>query len=309
MTKGNNNICSLNGVTNDRSTCLPESVINKEYFQEYNDDDNISIEQKIKKLSEKRECVLDDINKNELCIIKKSKNSDNIKNIIKYFKPVAGKLTYDYWINNTEIDNVQYQFSLNFKGYYYSYIHMIDFGMFSPQNAEYMDIHKHLKSIKEIDWVKEVKALLSNNINDNKDITFNYNGPIRGFGVVVNTDFTQGNGIHWFAIYINFDLKNNNITIEYFNSSGYPIKERDFRTYWIDVASKIKLETEIESTFIQVTNITHQSSKTSNCGAYALYYIWSRIKDNPLPIEHFAKNKIYDKDMEEFRSFIFRKKN
>ena len=52
--------------------------------------------------------------------------------------------------------------------------------------------------------------------------TLNYNGELKYFGMVCNTDSSSGSGIHWFSIFIDFTL--NPIQIEYFNSSGYDIK-------------------------------------------------------------------------------------
>ena len=303
-----NIVCALNNETNDRDTCLPVSIIDKLHTEHVNDTDENSKEtnEKIKDIADTLNCKFDNINNQELCIIKKIGDE---KNKLKYFKPVADRLDKDYWINNTEIDNIQYQFSTHFKGYYYSNIHMIDFGMFYPQNSEHIEIHKYIKPIREINWIDEIMAVKNNtNTPDNKEINLNYNGTLKGYGLVINTDFSSGSGIHWFSIYFDFDFKNNKLNIEYFNSSGYPIKNQKFKEYFIDLADDITRITKMKAEFIQITTITHQKSTTSNCGAYSLFYIWSRINDNKLPIEYFAKNKITDDKMEEFRSFLFRKK-
>ena len=67
---------------------------------------------------------------------------------------------------------------------------------------------KKIKPITEINFIDELKK---NNSN------FTYNGELKNFGVVINTDLSTNGGIHWFSIFIDFTVTP--ITIEYFNSS------------------------------------------------------------------------------------------
>lgn len=60
-----------------------------------------------------------------------------------------------------------------------------------------------------------------------------------------------------------------------------------------------------ETIFKQVTSIEHQRYDTANCGSYSLFYIYSRL--NGQSSDYFAKNKITDEEMEDFRSKLWRK--
>jgi hypothetical protein len=258
-----------------------------------------------------------------LCVVEKliDHHKDTIleeslkKQVLKYFKPVAKKLDKEYWINNTEIDNIQFQLQTKYKGYYYSYIHMIDLYMFEPTNKDLLLNSHKIKCITDINFIDE----LENNT------TLNYNGNLEYFGLVCNTDLSSGGGVHWFSIFIDFRpyynmLKNNKyepITIEYFNSSGYPITagshRNKFINYFTDLEDSLdkylneKFKTNLKlCKFIQATHIEHQRSDTANCGSYSLFYIYSRL--NNVSISHFTNNKITDEEMEDFRKHLWRKK-
>jgi Ulp1 family protease len=122
--------------------------------------------------------------------------------------------------------------------------------------------------------------------------------------MVVNTDTSKGGGIHWFSIFIDFEATP--ITIEYFNSSGYDIKNKEFKKFFVDLADTISLKKR-ECKFVKVSDIQHQNSNTSNCGVYALYYIWKRLGGES--IEFFKKNKINDDHIVLFRKYFFTSKS
>lgn len=230
-----------------------------------------------------------DINEKTLCVLKKLAK-ENI--IVKYFKPPTKSFSHSHWLNNTEIDTIQYQFMTNYKGYYYSDIHMIDFGMFSPSNRDHIDYDPI--PIKDIDFVAE--------LNNNGVLTSN--GPLKNYGMIVNTDTSKGSGIHWFSIFIDFEATP--ITIEYFNSSGFDIKNREFKKFFVDLADTISLKKR-ECRFVKASDIQHQKDTTSNCGVYALYYIWKRLGGES--IEFFKKNKINDDHIVLFRKYFFTSKS
>jgi hypothetical protein len=300
-----NNICALN---KDQTTCLPDKSIKLIASNYLNNIKKLDTKLIINKLSEQNESCknLDNLQEKELCIlenIKKDNNTNsNINKLVHtyeltYFKPITNKLDSNYWINNTEIDNIQHQLLMNFPNYYYSYIHMFDLKMFKPQTSNIFKEDKVIKPLTEIDFVDELK---------NKT-TFNFNKELKYFGTVFNTDISSGSGIHWFCIFIDFTL--NPIQIEYFNSSGYDIKNdvygNKFHRFFINLADEISLNYK-PCKFIKVSDIEHQRSDTANCGSYSLFYIWERL--NNRPYDYFANNKILDEDMEKFRSFLWRKK-
>lgn len=226
-------------------------------------------------------------NEKDLCVLEKLHDR---KRVVKYFKVPTKSISPSYWINNTEIDNVQYQLSDLFHGYYYSNIHMIDFGMFNPDNQ---DIMHDIKAVKDIDFVRELA--------DGADRELTYNGKMKWFGMVVNTDTSDGRGQHWFAIFM--DFASTPCTVEYFNSSGYDIRNPSFKKWFIGLADSIS-RAGTKCKYVRVTEIQHQNATTANCGAYSLFYIWSRL--NGTPYDWFAKNKVPDTKMALFRKYVFR---
>lgn len=299
-------LCILN---QKKDNCLPSDVlkkieikiINKEpklgTHEVINNEVNTSNEddkQKIIKLAQHTNCTEGTIQEKEVCILEKVDDDMSRRLLLDYFKPEAPRVDKDYWITNTEIDNVQYQFQKLHEGYYYSNIHMIDLVMFDPDTKHIME--HNVYPIKEINFVEELKG---------KRQKLTHNGKLKTYGLVVNTDKSSGRGKHWFSIFIDFQSRP--ITIEYFNSSGMILRNDTFNTYFHTLAATITKQLDMPCKYKKVTDIQHQSDETSNCGAYSLYYIWKRL--NGTAHDFFKKNKIMDEQVEEFRKFCFRVKN
>lgn len=284
-------ICILN---KEQDHCLPENIIKKIEIKILNKNTNINKIDKIELLAEKKNCNGETLQEKEVCILEKINDDESKKILLHHFKPVTKSFSKNHWITNTEIDSIQYQLSLEFKGYYYSNIHMIDLVMFDPNTAEHMNYKA--KCIKDINFINEIKK--TNNI-------LTYNGELKNYGIVINTDTSKGHGLHWFSIFI--DFKVDPITVEYFNSSGYDLENIKFKNYFENIIDDIKRDKDIKDCkWVQVTEIQHQRDDTANCGAYSLYYIWMRLKGKPY--EYFSNHKIIDEDMADFREFLFRTK-
>lgn len=185
-----NNICALN---KDQTTCLPDKSIKLIASNYLNNIKKLDTKLIINKLSEQNESCknLDNLQEKELCIlenIKKDNNTNsNINKLVHtyeltYFKPITNKLDSNYWINNTEIDNIQHQLLMNFPNYYYSYIHMFDLKMFKPQTSNIFKEDKFIKPLTEIDFVDELK---------NKT-TFNFNKELKYLVLYLILIFHQG---------------------------------------------------------------------------------------------------------------------
>jgi hypothetical protein len=119
------------------------------------------------------------------------------------------------------------------------------------------------------------------------------------FGVVLNTDVSSGRGIHWFCLY-GVIKKGEPITIEYFNSSGYPPKPSV--TYWMEATSMKLQKKSIPCEIINATRGRQVQFSRTECGVWSLVYILSRLKDySPSWI-----TKASDHDITEFRKRLFR---
>lgn len=266
-----NTLCSLNKI----GTCVPQEELSEVERKNNMTISDLSSKYKCDNAQDKNLCVMESLGERQI--------------ITKFYKPITASFDKMHWLNNTEIDNVQYQFMLNYPGYYYSNIHMIDLIMFNPANKYLIDYDS--VSIKDIDFVEE---LTSGN-------RLSANGPLKNYGLVVNTDVSTGGGIHWFAIFM--DFQSTPMTIEYFNSSGFDIKNREFKTFFLDLADTLSLKIR-PCKFIKVSDIQHQREDTSNCGVYALYYIWKRL--GGVPYTNFTNKKVSDDSVVMFRKYFFR---
>ncbi len=190
------------------------------------------------------------------------------------FKPEGPRDTTE-WLSDRNIDSVLHQISIKYKDTADQFLH-IPFQM--------RDFQKMQTELATLDFPEEYKK------------------KFRTFGTVINTDYSDGNGIHWFALF--GDFRKEPFTIEYFNSSGEePLDEihmwmKDRSADWSRAMRK-PVNTVISS------DIIHQRDNHS-CGPYSLYYIISRLEG--VPSEDFGRTRIKDSTMHLFRKFLFRKK-
>ena len=211
----------------------------------------------------------------ESCVVNDSKftkvsNLDVEKLKKEKFKP-EGPWKDDTWLNNDNIDEVLDQWSNVYPGFVHIPFQMRDF---NEKGTELAKI----------------------------DLYIRYKEGMKSFGVVLNTDYSTGNGVHWFAIYGDFSDPND-ITLEYFNSSGtLPLKEVHNWLY----STKALLEShDLKVKVIVVSRIEHQKSDTE-CGVFSLWYIYCRL--NGVPYTFFDKpNAVTDDMMYKFRRHLYRK--
>jgi hypothetical protein len=285
--------------TNKTGTCLPTK-----YIKLIAEDLNVS--PTIDAIKKETECDLDS------CILNKTKLDDNqIKKIeLETLKPYADSYDPNYWLNNTEVDSCMIQFHNRFPGFGFSFIHMIDLKMFSPTNNDALSYVVY--PVTEIDYAEEFSNSRSN--EDSHIHTYN-DAKLKSYGVVFNTDSSKGSGQHWFVIYISTDQSSTinpskkRISIELFNSSGQDINNEDFNRFWTQKALEINKKTGQECVYEKVSNIRHQRDDTGNCGAYSLYYIWSRLNGKSPSYFNNGSSKVEDEFITKFRSFLFRNDN
>ena len=121
------------------------------------------------------------------------------------------------------------------------------------------------------------------------------------FGCVLNTDYSTGGGIHWYALYGQKEA-DNSISLEYFNSSGKePLAETQA---WLN-KTKHYLEKKLGVKVIvkYSTGIQFQQDEHS-CGVYSCLYIYMRlagVKMTDITSSHFN-----DELMHNARKFLFR---
>jgi hypothetical protein len=216
--------------------------------------------------------------KSESCIltryeVKEFLDPEKVDEVLRdYFKPEGPKFSRA-WLSNDEIDAVLDQIAKKYEHRHFLHI---------PYQMR--DFQKTGTELATMDWQKK------------------YEQGYRTFGTVVNTDYSIGKGIHWFALFGDFDDNRQVFTIEYFNSSGEnPLPEI---SEWMK-NQKYKLQLPKPVKDVVVTNIVNQND-THSCGPYSLYYILSRL--DGVPMEWFRTNRIGDQNMLLFRQYLFRDK-
>ncbi len=151
---------------------------------------------------------------------------------------------------------------------------------------------------------------------------------------VANQDISTGTGIHWVALFLDFEppqITNPNpnlgptkcnikevgfgsysspFTIEFFNSAGGSIYKEILT--WATHIQCLLCSKGFVSDIIQVSEIQHQQENTE-CGVYSIYYIISRLEGYPYTnFSGLNKGKISkehlipDGHMEKFRESLFR---
>lgn len=152
--------------------------------------------------------------------------------------------------------------------------------------------------------MRDLKKPDSSESLQNFDFMEKYNEGYRCFGVIVNTDYSSGNGIHWFSIFV--DMRDSKNTIEFFDSAGDPPLSEI--SAWMKI-TKLKFDKyyrengiDRETYVIIVSQHEHQTDNHS-CGVYSIYFIYSRVAG--IPYEYFIERIIKTSDMHRFRDFLF----
>jgi hypothetical protein len=210
----------------------------------------------------------------ESCVIKNQEfiqfaKITNIENLLdEFFKP-SGPATHFGLLSNFNIDDVLDQLESKFNGFFHIPFQMRDFEKVGTELA-------------------------------NVDLAAKFKSGIKTFGVVLNTDYSTGQGIHWYCIF--GEKKNGKIVIEYFNSSGKePLPETQA---WLQktkhyLQRELKMPVEIKYT----TGIMFQNDEHS-CGVYCLMYIWLRLEG--VTSNWFKADTFNDEMMHKARKLLFR---
>lgn len=264
--KGSNKICSLTEHVKLLKDYLYYSGITCDCLNKLSDDKIIELIKKKYNLKHEYEIYeTSDIIK----IIGKKQSFNILKNIFVNKGPNDSTAL----LNNLDIDNLckkwmEHTNQFN-KKYYHIPFQMIDF----------MDYKNPLRDL-------DIEKLIKNGYDC--------------FSCVLNTDISTGNGKHWFCIY--GEIKNNNVTIEHFNSSGMPIRISVLK--WLEKQIiELKLK-DYNAKYIYVNENKQIQYSNTECGVWCLIYILSRLLNKPN--NWFIKVDMLDKTITEYRDYIFR---
>ena len=209
----------------------------------------------------------------ESCILKSSEfrnfaqmsGIDNLLN--EFFKPSGPSQDFGL-LSNVNIDGVLDQIEKRFEGFLHIPYQMRDF--------------------------ETVGSELSR-----VDLAAQFNKGKTSFGVVLNTDWSTGRGIHWYCL---FGTRNDKkVIIEYFNSSGLgPLPETQT---WLRKTEHYLTMKGFPTTIKYSTGIQYQNDDHS-CGVYCLMYIWLRLEG--VPHSWFTADNFDDSFMHKARKLLFR---
>lgn len=219
----------------------------------------------------------------EICVLKHPEVRQTIGSSVdtlieEGFKP-EGPRDNTQWFSNTNIDDILAQNQKKYTERHFLHIpfQMIDF-----------EDEKVNSELARLDWPAKYKE------------------GYRTFGTVFNTDNSRGRGKHWFAMYGSFedaDAAAGTYTLEYFNSAGDKIIPSIREWMERTVAKWLPNFAPTPIIAVNATEIENQKDNHS-CGSYSLYYIISRLSG--VPYQDFENLKIGDKNMHEFRKYLFR---
>ncbi len=213
--------------------------------------------------------------KSESCILLKDDfqqhaNISDLEQILtRFFKPEGPALNFGL-LSNFNIDDVLDQFEKRFESR--KFLH-IPFQM--------RDFEKIGSELAKIDLAAKFKTY-------------------KTFGVVLNTDWSSGSGIHWFCLF--GEHYGDKIVLEYFNSSGKgPLPEVQA---WLHktkhyLTRVLKIPVHIHYN----TGIRFQDDEHS-CGVYSLAYIWMRLEG--FAPDWFRGDNFNDALMHRLRKNLFR---
>jgi hypothetical protein len=214
--------------------------------------------------------------KSESCIFRREDFTafaklNNLEDVLnKFFKPEGPALTFGL-LSNFNIDDVLDQFEKRFADRKFLHIpfQMRDFERVGTQLAT-VDLAQMFK--------KGYKT----------------------FGVVLNTDYSNGRGIHWFCLF--GEHYGNKIVLEYFNSSGKQALP-EVQAWLQKTKHHLHKELGIPVEIYYNVGIEYQDDDHS-CGVYSLAYIWLRLEN--VPAKWFAADNFNDSLMHKLRKNLFR---
>jgi len=264
------NECSFTG--DKKAVCSPKHLVVK--MEEFIEKRGKQVENNPVKIVSTMKTLLDC--NSESCVLKRpdfakfaSKNGlDDI--LDQFFKPEGPAHTFGL-LSNFNIDDVLDQFEKRF------------------ERRKFLHIPFQMR-----DFEKVGTALAT------VDIASKFRGSYKTFGVVLNTDFSSGGGIHWFCLF--GEHLGDKIVLEYFNSSGRP-PLAEVQAWLQKTKHHLQKSLNLPVTINYSTGIKFQSDEHS-CGVYCLCYIWLRLeKVSP---KWFKTENFGDKLMHKARKNLFR---
>ncbi len=266
-----NTVNECNFAHEKKEVCAPAEIVNKmHHYVKHKGRNAKTPKEVVKNMKELLNC------NSESCIFKRPDFVEfakiaNIEDILnKFYKP-QGSATDFGLLSNFNIDNVLDQFEKRFK------------------NRKFLHIPFQMRDFEKVGT--ELATI---------DLAKKFREGYKTFGVVLNTDWSKNQGIHWYCIF--GEKYDDKIVIEYFNSSGNPpLPETEA---WLQKTKHyLEKEMKIPVELHYSTGIEFQFDNHS-CGVYTLAYIWLRLEK--VPPTWFRADNFNDPRMHKLRRNLFR---
>jgi hypothetical protein len=121
------------------------------------------------------------------------------------------------------------------------------------------------------------------------------------FGIVFNTDTSQGSGSHWISIYCNLNPKKPNYGIYFYDSVANPCP-RQIKTFMKKVVDQVN-----DPKFESKENNIQSQFKGSECGVFSIVFLTQCLKN--IKFDEICKKMGNDDHVNKLRKILYRPKS
>ena len=224
--------------------------------------------------------------------------NNNITKLCKFYKD---KKDFNLsWLSNEDIDKALKKFEFKYSNYLHLGTFPIDFQE-KDEDSEcigYLFSHRKLKNMN------------LDNCN------FILPSDKKVFSIVLNTDNSDGNGEHWFAIFID-KITNNIYIFDSASTNSENTKNKYIKKLTKNIVKYIGGNKNNNKKHIHYNTVQHQHQSNSECGMYSIYFILSLLhaSNNSNSLTVFNKyfntinKRIPDSFVANLRQFMWDHKN
>jgi hypothetical protein len=222
----------------------------------------------------------------EKCVVEKLANTVikdpiEVNKALKNNYKLKGPAKTEEWLSNFNIDDFFNQLVENAKSYKIPTI-------FNHIGFQMRDFAKHGSDLASFNVLKMAEDAKKARMEGKPDKYY--------MGVAMNTDYSSGSGIHWYALAIDFNK--DPIEVIYFNSSGdSPLPESQL---WIEKTTKKLNDSGYPAKQVYINKSLQKDN--FSCGVYTIYFVLYLVMGRTIDEILSGMN---DKNMKKFRRHLF----
>lgn len=210
----------------------------------------------------------------DMCIAKHA----GLMDLVKHDKPKND----ESWLNNDQLDDTMRLYCIKYPNFY-----ACPYSMSDVYNCK-------LGKIKILDVIDGKQAFMGamRNIEPRKcDL----------FACIVNTDTTEGKGVHWFVLFV--DCRKDKKIVGYFNSVKGQAPMGDVPKWMDKTVEDLKTRYEKVEKLL-VSKVAHQQFG-NQCGMYSLYFVATLLLGIDIDYWLNSKERVYDEEATKLRNVLF----